>query len=77
MSIKIVLPEGEGIKSGNGTRVYTDDGHEINGITSITVRILRDEIIDATITVHASEIENLEGLEGIVIAVPDEEANGN
>lgn len=71
MTIKIVLPEGEGVKSAMGIRVYTDSGHEIEGITRIQCDWRANEILEATITVEVSEIENLDGIEGIVIAEPE------
>lgn len=73
MTIKIVLPEGDGPKATNGIKVYTDGGHEIHGITRIRCDWSVNEILEATITVEVSEIENLHGIEGIVIAEPDED----
>lgn len=75
MTIKIVLPEGDGIKRGLGTKVFTDSGVEIRGITSIEIQpIMTDKPITAHITCHVSEIENLRGIEGILFA-EDFEAN--
>ena len=73
MTIKIVLPEGDGPKATNGIKVFTDSGHEIKNITRIQMDIKPDSIIEATITVAVGEIENLHGIEGIVIAEPDED----
>lgn len=66
MTIKIVLPEGDGLRATNGLKVYTDGGHEIQGITRIQCDWRVNEILEATITVEVSEIENLRGIEGIV-----------
>ena len=70
MTIKIVLAEGEGAKSGFGTRVYAENGREISGITAIDIRIRPDESVVATLEVLVSEIENLEA---IGIFLPREE----
>lgn len=58
MAIRIVFPEGKGPKSSMGTKVYTDDGHEIKGVMSIDIHAAVNCAIEATIKVHASEIEN-------------------
>ena len=63
MTIKIVLPEGEGIKQGQGTKVFTQSGREIKDVTGMTVRIMPDELIEAQMTVYVSNIENFEGIE--------------
>ena len=67
MTIKIVLPEGGDTRPTNGIRVFTDSGHEIEGMSRIQCDWSVDEILEATITVAVSEIENLEGIEGIII----------
>jgi len=64
MTIKIVLPEGEGIKQGQGTKVFTQSGREIEDVTGMTVRIMPDELIEAQMTVYVNSIENFEGIEG-------------
>jgi len=64
MTIKVVLPEGGGLKQGMGTKVFTESGHEIENVTGMTVRIMPDEIIEAQMTVYVSNIENFEGIEG-------------
>ena len=63
MTIKVVLPEGDGIKQGRGTKVFTQSGHEIENITGVTVRIMPDELIEAQMTVYVSNIKNFEGIE--------------
>jgi hypothetical protein len=68
MSVKIVLPEVDGIKVASGTRVYTESGHEIENICRIEIDLQPDSIIAAKITVPVSDIENLEGIEGLIIA---------
>ena len=67
MTIKIVLPEGDGPKSGHGTKVFTDCGTEIKDISQIKIEILPDCILQAQITVGLSGIENLSGIEGVFI----------
>lgn len=62
MAIKIVLPEGKGIKTGKGTKVFTDSGIEITGISHMTIEITPDEFITAKILVPVESIENLEGI---------------
>lgn len=73
MTIKIVLPEGDGLRVTNGIKVFTDSGHEIEGVTRIQCDWSVNEILEATITVEVSEIENLRGIEGIIIAEPEPE----
>lgn len=69
MTIKIVFPEGEPVKLGRGTKVFTDSGEEIHGITCIEIQpIEMDKPITAHITCYVSEIENLHGIEGIIFA---------
>lgn len=67
MTIKIVLPEHEGVKAGHGTRVFTSCGSEIENITRIEVDILPDSIVEATLTVAVESVENFEGIEGVVV----------
>ena len=64
MTVKVVLPEGDGLKAAMGTKVFTESGHEIENVTGMTVRIMPDEIIEAQMTVYVSSIENFEGIEG-------------
>ena len=66
MSIKIVLPEGDGPRPATGTRVFTDGGTEIQGVMDITVTMSPKKMITAYITVEVSSIENLEGLEAFI-----------
>ena len=69
MTIKIVFPKGDGVKLGNGTKVFTDSGHEIRGITRIEIQpIEMDKPITAHIIVHVSNTENMQGIEGILFA---------
>jgi hypothetical protein len=77
MTIRIVLPDGDGVKIPNGTKVYTDSGHQIKGITRIEIEpLIMDTAITAKITVLVSEIENLQGIEGIIFAESMEPAEG-
>ena len=67
MTIKIVLPEGEGKRPCQGTRVYTESGEEIEGVNRIKIDIRSDCILEAEMTVSVSSIENLGGIEGVLI----------
>ena len=67
MTIKIVLPEGEGPKPCNGTKVYTESGEEIEGVSRIKIEIIGDCMLQAEMTVSVSSIENLNGIEGVVV----------
>jgi hypothetical protein len=64
MTIKVVLPEGKGPKSSWGTKVFTESGHEIKGVTRINIEMLPDCIVQAQFTVEVSNLENFEGIEG-------------
>ena len=64
MTIRVVFPEGDAIKQGRGTKVFTESGHEIEDVTGMTVRIMPDELIEAQMTVYVNSIENFEGIEG-------------
>ena len=64
MTIKIVLPEGKGPKSSWGTKVFTESGSKIEGITRIKIEMLPDCMVSAEITVEVSDLENFEGIEG-------------
>lgn len=77
MTIKIVLPEGKGVKTVNGTKVFNHEGHEIENISKIEILPMRvNSIIQAKITVAVDSIENLEGvvckLGGLVKEMPIE-----
>lgn len=76
MGIKIVFPKSENKAVpmlSNGTKIYTDDGHEINGVTDLKIHASVNSVVKCVIEVHASEIENLEGVEGLVIQKPEED----
>jgi hypothetical protein len=62
MTIKIVLPEGEGVKSCHGTKVFTSDGVEIKNITRIQLDLRADSFLEAIITVAVGEIVGLDGV---------------
>lgn len=75
MTIKIVLPEGKGVKTANGTKVFNREGHEIENIEEIEILPMRvNSIIQAKITVAVDSIENLEGVvcefEGLIKHMP-------
>jgi hypothetical protein len=67
MGIKIVLPKGHGERTGMGTKVFTDEGVEIAGISNIQISLNPNEMMTAVVTVNVSTIENLNGINGIVI----------
>jgi hypothetical protein len=66
--INIVLPEGKGIKTGDGTRVFTADGAEITGITHIEISISPSEIITCKLSVYVDQIKNVEGIASLLPA---------
>lgn len=70
MTISITLPEGNGFKTGTGTKVHTEDGTEITGISRMTIDVGMDSLITATIEVCVSEIKNAEGI--FALLPPDE-----
>jgi hypothetical protein len=70
MTIKIVLPEGKGAKSGRDTRFYTDEGHEINGVTGCNIEILPNGVIQARLDMIVEDVRNLEGIRASVTVVP-------
>lgn len=67
MTIKIVVPEGEGAKTTRDIKVYTESGEKIEGICRIQLDILPNEMLTATIVVNVSDIIGLDGLEGVVV----------
>jgi hypothetical protein len=76
MTIKIVLPKNETClpSTGQGTKIYTDSGEEIQGVVACDIRIRPNEAITAILEVMVSEVENLERLKGeIVIVDPNED----
>lgn len=62
MPISITLPEGNGFKTGTGTKVHTEGGTEITGISRMTIEVGMDSLITATIEVCVSEIKNADGI---------------
>ena len=71
MTIKIVLPEGNGVKTVNGTKVFNHEGHEIENISKIEILPIEpDSIIRAKITVAVDSIENFEGVDSLIFYEP-------
>jgi len=66
--ISIVLPEGKGIKTGDGTKVFTEEGAEITGITHMEISISPKEIITCTMSVCVDRIKNIEGIASLLPA---------
>ncbi len=70
MGIKIVLPNSSGdcgITAGYGTKVYNDEGQEIDDITAIDIRIRPDSVVEATVEVavnNKQEMDNVHALLG-------------
>lgn len=62
MTVKIVLPEGGGVKATNGTKVFTESGEEIESVSRIRCDWGVDDILTADITVAVSDIENFAGI---------------
>ena len=71
MTIKIVLPENKTSRPaiGQGTKIYTDSGEEIQGVVSCDIRVRPNEAITAILEVMVSEVENLERLKGEIVIV--------
>ena len=69
MTVKIVLPEQEKkeIRTAIGTRVFTEDGAEINDITDIDIHLSCDGIMSATIKVAVYDIENMGFLDAQIV----------
>tara|TARA_B100000212_G_scaffold75612_1_gene53512 strand:+ start:219 stop:503 length:285 start_codon:yes stop_codon:yes gene_type:complete len=66
MSIKVILPDGKAPKAGHGTRILTEDGTEIKGVTRCIIDIEPNDVVTAHLVVHVREIENLEQVAGHV-----------
>lgn len=78
MTIKIVLPKNETSRpaTGQGTKIYTDSGEEIQGVVACDIRIRPDEAITATLEVMVSEVENIERLKGEIIIIDPAQGGG-
>lgn len=58
-AVRIVPPSKDGkLHSGLGTQIYTQDGQELKGVTSITVHIQPNEFVTAELAVlaHLEEV---------------------
>lgn len=64
--IKIVPPKVDGICTGFDTKVYDQEGVEIRGISGVTLSIMPDEVITATIRCTPA---NLEPVTAVVDAI--------
>ena len=62
MTIKIVLPEGDGVKAVMGTKVFLSSGEEVEHVSRIQCDWGPDDILTATITVPVEEVQNFEGV---------------
>lgn len=71
MTVKIVLANGSGpgAKLAQGTRIYTESGHEIKGVHSLKISFPIDGVVIAKMKVSVHDIENLEGLAGEVTLI--------
>ena len=69
MSIKIVLPSGKAPKACRGTKIYTEDGHEIKGVTGCNIEIMPDGVVMARLSVFVEDVENLDEIKGQVTIV--------
>lgn len=65
MAVRIAFPAREffesGVRAAGGTKVYNEDGTEIQDVTRIQIDVCADSILQAVITVAVSEIENTDG----------------
>jgi len=62
MTIKIVLPQGDGVRSCHGTKVYTHEGAEIDNVLGISINLAPNELITATLTIAVSDVVGLDGV---------------
>tara|TARA_R100000781_G_scaffold110309_1_gene75670 strand:+ start:8475 stop:8744 length:270 start_codon:yes stop_codon:yes gene_type:complete len=72
MSIKIVLPSGKAPKACRGTKIYTEDGHEIKGVTGCNIEIMPDGVVMARLSVFVEDVKNLDQIKGQVTIVNPE-----
>ena len=69
MSITIKLPEttkGGDCILGLGTKVFTDKGEEVEGITSINVNIETGSIVTATVNVSLTAAEDMKNIHALL-----------
>lgn len=66
MSIKIILPDGKAPKEGHGTRIFTEDGVEIEGVTRCIIDVEPNDVVTAHLVVNVRDVENLEQVAGHV-----------
>lgn len=62
MTVRIVLPEGNGVKAAFGTKVFTSTGEEIKSVSRIQCDWGPDDIVTATLTVPVEQVDNFEGV---------------
>lgn len=62
MTVRIVLPEGDGVKAAFGTKVFTSTGEEIKGVSRVQCDWGPDDIVTATLTVAVEQVDNFEGV---------------
>lgn len=66
MGVKIELPKCDGAKTGVGTKVYSDSGSEITGISSIDISIKPDCFITAVIDVELNSVDNMDNIHALL-----------
>lgn len=66
MTISIVLPEGDGLKVGRGTKVLNSDGVEIEAVCCIEISLPLDDVITAKVTVAIDKIENMNNIHALL-----------
>ena len=62
MTIRIELPESDGIKTCCGTKVFNQDGREITDITNISINLAPDAILTAVIDVSINDIKHMDNI---------------
>jgi hypothetical protein len=66
MTIKIVLPESEGVRTCIGTKIFNDEGCEITNIERIRLDLNPDSFITAVVDVCVSSIDNMDNIHALL-----------
>lgn len=61
MTISIKIPKGDSVKTGLGTKFFTESGHEITDVKKCVIEINPDKIVTAVITCELNPC-NLDGI---------------
>jgi len=66
MTIKIVLPDEDGVKTCNGTKVFGDKGNEISGVESIKIHMQSGSMLTAEVGVYIGSIDNMDNIHALL-----------